>query len=100
MSKPTTKAIRTRLEQQGVPAKRSGKWAAFLSGLDWKVINPLITMSTKTGVHPAFAAAMTARSTRDEQMRSLLEGHIESKAASSGDHGSTPGTTPSDTPTQ
>lgn len=100
MSIPTAKAILTRLEQRGVPAKHIDKWAAFLSGLDWKVIDPLITMSSKANVHPALAAAMTARSTRDEQMRSLLQGHIESKAPPSGQHGPKPGTTPSDTPTQ
>lgn len=100
MSIPTAKAIRTKLERQGVPTKHSNKWATFLSGLDWKVIDPLITMSTKAGVHPAFAAAMTARATRNEQMRALLQGHIDSKAHTSGNHGPTAGTTPTDTPTQ
>lgn len=100
MTEPTVKVITDHCTRAGATEKQAKAWARFLHGLDWDTIKPLVTMSAKARVHPAIAAPMAARSTGDEQMRSLLEGHIESKAPTSGQHGPTPGAPPPDTPTQ
>ncbi len=94
MSKPATKAIRARLAQRGVPDANLDTWARFLTGLDWAVINPLTKMSIGSGVHPALAAGMTARTTRDDTTRDLIVCHLEAKAGGSGSTPEGQGTTP------
>lgn len=81
MSKPTTKAIRAKLEQRGVPAANVNPWASFLTGLDWSIINPLVRMALDSGTHPALAAGLTARTTREENIAATLKTHLEAKAS-------------------
>jgi hypothetical protein len=80
MSKPATKAIRTRLQQRSVPAKNLDTWARFLTCLDWQIINSLVRMALSSGTHPALAAGLTARTTRDENVKATLTTHLEAKA--------------------
>lgn len=80
MSIPTTKAIKTKLAQRGVKHKDLDSWAAFLQGLNWNIINPLIKMAVNSKVHPALAAGLTARSTGDQTIKATLQAHLETKA--------------------
>lgn len=98
MGKPTTKAIRARLEQRGVKPDEFDSWARFFTGLDWKIINPLVRMATASGVHPVLAAGMTANSTRDQDIRATLQAHLEAKAALLQADGPSTGATSEDTP--
>lgn len=100
MSKPTTTAIRTYLAGHGVNTKNVHTWATFLTGLDWKIIKPLVQMATSSGVHPALAAGMVAQRTSDQQTQATLLAHLETKGSNTS-RGHTSGeTTTKDTPTQ
>jgi hypothetical protein len=47
-------------------------------------IKPLTTMALNTSVHPAIAAGMVISTTRDDNTRALLQGHLEARAATLG----------------
>lgn len=81
MTAPTRKVIRDHLARKGVPARYQRDWAAFLHGLDWPVLRPLVQISVNTKVHPAITAAKVAEYTQDQGTRALLQGHIRTKAA-------------------
>lgn len=53
-----------------LPAKmlmKTGSWANALAGLRWKWIEPLVTTSLASGVHPAAALAISMTYSQDEQ---------------------------------
>lgn len=80
MTAPTKRVIRDHLKRKGVKDRYLTSWADFLHGLDWPAIRPLAQIAAHTHVHPAIAAAKTIQFTQDENMRALLQGHLESKA--------------------
>lgn len=88
MSKPTTKAIKTKLTQHNVKTKDIASWASFLTGLDWRIINPLVKMAVNAHTHPAIAAGLTANATRDQGIKATLTAHLERRAANN--EGGTP----------
>jgi hypothetical protein len=80
MTAPTKRVITDHLTRAGAPKQQIKTWAAFLHGLDWPIINPIVRMAIASHAHPALAAGMVARSTRDENIRATLTTHLESKA--------------------
>jgi hypothetical protein len=84
MTKPSKKVIADHCTRAGATEKQAKQWARFLHGLDWDTIKPLTTMALNTSVHPAIAAGMVISTTRDDNTRALLQGHLEARAATLG----------------
>jgi hypothetical protein len=80
MTAPTRRVITDHLERTGATKQQATTWARFLHGLDWDTIKPLALMAINTRVHPALATGMVIRTTKDENIRSELIAHLESKA--------------------
>lgn len=78
-SPPTKRVIADHCTRAGVTEKQAKTWAAFLHGLDWPIIKPLVHMARSAHTHPALAAGMVARSTQDAAIRNTLVAHLESK---------------------
>lgn len=81
MASPTRKVIQAHCARAGATEQQAKTWAAFLHGLDWPIIKPLVQMARGTGAHPAIAAGITARTTQDHGIRDLLVAHLEAKAS-------------------
>lgn len=81
MTAPTKRVIADHLTRAGATPQQAKQWATFLHGLDWPIIKPLTQMAINTHMHPALAAGMVARSTRDENIKATLQGHLETKGA-------------------
>jgi len=81
MTKPTKRVIRDHLQRIGVKSRYRHAWADFLHGLEWQQLRPLAQIAVNTHVHPAIAAAKIIQFTQDNDVRALLQGHLESKAA-------------------
>lgn len=80
MTKPTVKVIADHCTRVGATNKQAKTWASFLHGLDWDTIKPLVQIALGSRIHVALAAGTAARSTRDDNIRSLLVEHLETKA--------------------
>ena len=93
MSKPTKRVITDHLTRAGTTEKQAKRWGKFLHGLDWSIINPLVRMAIDAHIHPALVAGMTARSTRDENIRATLQAHLEAKAEALNEGTASAGTT-------
>lgn len=79
MTAPTKRVITDHLTRAGAPKQHAKTWAAFLHGLDWPIIKPLVRIAIASNIHPALAAGMTARTTSDENIRALLLAHLQTK---------------------
>jgi hypothetical protein len=85
MAKPTKRVITGHLERAGATKKQANTWATFLHGLDWDTIKPLARIAVSSHVHPALAAGMVIRSTKDDTVRATLTTHLEAKAEREGE---------------
>lgn len=54
-------------------------WAAFLAGLAWQHIKPVVTISAVTGNHPAVALAAAAAMSSDAAFKAAAAAHLEAK---------------------
>jgi len=80
MTKPTLKVIATHCTNVGVTEQQAKAWARFLHGLDWDTIKPLVTMAASTHAHPALAAGVVIRTTKDDTIKATLLHHLETKS--------------------
>jgi len=81
MTKPTLKVIATHCAKAGVTEKQAKTWARFLHGLDWDTIKPLTAIAARAHTHPALAAGVAIRTTKDDTIKATLTRHLEAKAA-------------------
>lgn len=80
MTKPSKKIITDHCTRAGATVQQAKQWASFLHGLDWDTIKPLVKMTTASHTHPALAAGMVIRTSKDETIKATLLAHLEAKA--------------------
>jgi hypothetical protein len=73
MSEPTETEITEYLISQGAPAD----WAAFLTGLPWEYLKPVVKIAMGSGVHPALALGTAAVFTEDNDFKTAAAAHLE-----------------------
>jgi len=80
MTTPTLKVITAHCTRAGATGPQAKAWARFLHGLDWDTIKPLVTMAANAHTHPALAAGVVIRTTKDDTIKATLTHHLEAKA--------------------
>jgi hypothetical protein len=77
---PTKRVIADHLTRAHVDKAQASTWATFLHGLDWDTIKPLVRIAIASHAHPALAAGMVIRTTKDDTIKATLQTHLETKA--------------------
>jgi hypothetical protein len=73
---PTQPEIRQYLLSRHAPIR----WAAFLTGLPWTYLRPIVTIAVNSKVHPALAMGTAVAYSTDQAFREVATRHLQSKA--------------------
>lgn len=58
-------------------------WAAFLAGLPWRYVRPIVTIAVNTGNHPALALSTAAAFSEDAAFKAAAKSHLGRSGAGS-----------------